>query len=45
MLQSGRARADNSVNLNKRCITVDLAQPEGIDLFEQLVAQADFVAE
>ncbi len=35
----------NSVNLNKRCITVDLAEPEGIALFRDLVQHADFVAE
>ena len=35
----------NSVNLNKRCITVDLAEPEGVALFKELVQHADFVAE
>ncbi len=35
----------NSVNLNKRCITVDLAEPDGVALFRELVAHADFVAE
>lgn len=35
----------NSVNLNKRCITVDLATPEGVALFRDLVVHADFVAE
>ena len=35
----------NSVNLNKRCITVDLSEPEGVDLFKSLVIHADFVAE
>ena len=35
----------NSVNLNKRCITVDLATPEGVGLFKDLVAHVDFVAE
>ena len=35
----------NSVNLNKRCITVDLAEPDGVALFRELVQQADFVAE
>lgn len=35
----------NSVNLNKRCITVDLAEPDGVTLFRELVRHADFVAE
>ena len=35
----------NSVNLNKRCITVDLATPEGINIFKGLLAKVDFVAE
>jgi crotonobetainyl-CoA:carnitine CoA-transferase CaiB-like acyl-CoA transferase len=35
----------NSVNLNKRCITLDLSEPAGVDLFKRLVAEADFVAE
>jgi crotonobetainyl-CoA:carnitine CoA-transferase CaiB-like acyl-CoA transferase len=35
----------NSVNLNKRCITVDLSEPEGVQLFRDLVVHADFVAE
>ena len=35
----------NSVNLNKRCITLDLGDPQGIDVFKRLVAQVDFVAE
>jgi crotonobetainyl-CoA:carnitine CoA-transferase CaiB-like acyl-CoA transferase len=35
----------NSVNLNKRCITVDLAEPDGVALFRDLVVHADFVAE
>ncbi|MCZ6887528.1 MAG: CoA transferase, partial [Gammaproteobacteria bacterium] len=35
----------NSVNLNKQCITVDLAQPEGFEIFNGLVTHADFVAE
>ena len=35
----------NSVNLNKRCITVDLTQEEGIDIFRSLLPQMDFVAE
>jgi len=35
----------NSVNLSKRCITIDLSEPDGVDLFKRLVVQADFVAE
>ncbi|MEE8422186.1 MAG: CoA transferase [Dehalococcoidia bacterium] len=35
----------NSVNLNKRCITLDLQTPEGIDIFRRLVPFADIVAE
>ena len=35
----------NSVNLNKRCITVDLATAEGVGLFKDLLAHVDFVAE
>lgn len=35
----------NSVNLSKRCITVDLSEGEGVGLFKALVAHADFVAE
>lgn len=35
----------NSVNLNKRCITLDLASAEGVDVFKRLVVHADFVAE
>ncbi len=35
----------NSVNLNKRCITVDLSESEGVELFTSLVRHADFVAE
>ncbi len=35
----------NSVNLNKRCITLDLATTEGVDVFKQLIAHVDFVAE
>ena len=35
----------NSVNLNKRCITVDLTRDEGIDIFRSLLPQMDFVAE
>lgn len=35
----------NSVNLNKRCITVDLSEPEGVEIFKGLVQHCDFVAE
>ena len=35
----------NSVNLNKRCITLDLQKPEGAAIFMQLLPSADFVAE
>jgi len=35
----------NSVNLGKRCITVDLSEPEGVQIFKDLVGHADFVAE
>ncbi|MCB1692310.1 MAG: CoA transferase, partial [Pseudomonadales bacterium] len=35
----------NSVNLSKRCITVDLSKPDGVGLFKALVQHADFVAE
>ncbi len=35
----------NSVNLSKRCITVDLSEPDGVALFNELVQHADFVAE
>ncbi len=35
----------NSVNLNKRALTLDLSQPEGIETFRQLVLTADVVAE
>jgi crotonobetainyl-CoA:carnitine CoA-transferase CaiB-like acyl-CoA transferase len=35
----------NSVNLNKQCITVDLDTEDGLALFKDLVAEADFVAE
>ena len=35
----------NSVNMSKRSITLDLAAPEGIDLFRLLVPRFDFVAE
>ena len=35
----------NSVNLNKRSVTLDLSKPQGVELFRQLVGHADFVAE
>lgn len=35
----------NSISLNKRCITLDLARPEGIEVFRRLMPHADFVAE
>ena len=35
----------NSVNLNKRCITVDLANPDGVAIFKGLLPKVDFVAE
>ncbi len=35
----------NSVNLNKRELTLDLQTPEGVDLFKRLVPYADVVAE
>jgi crotonobetainyl-CoA:carnitine CoA-transferase CaiB-like acyl-CoA transferase len=35
----------NSVNLNKYCITLNLADPRGIDIFRRLVPKADVVAE
>lgn len=35
----------NSVNLNKRCVTLDLQMPEGLALFKRLLPHADFVAE
>jgi crotonobetainyl-CoA:carnitine CoA-transferase CaiB-like acyl-CoA transferase len=35
----------NSVNLGKRSITLDLAAPQGRDLFRRLVPRFDFVAE
>src|SRR5690606_38983820 len=35
----------NSVNLNKRCVTIDLAEPEGLALFKRLLPHADVVAE
>ena len=39
------AAAFNSVNLGKRSFTVDLSQPEGLEIFRALVAYADVVAE
>lgn len=35
----------NSVNLGKRCLTLDLQEPEGQSLFLDLLPRADFVAE
>ena len=35
----------NSVNLNKRSVTLDLATPAGIDVFKRLLVHADVVAE
>jgi crotonobetainyl-CoA:carnitine CoA-transferase CaiB-like acyl-CoA transferase len=35
----------NSVNLNKRCITLDLQTEAGLDVFRRLLPFADFVAE
>lgn len=35
----------NSVNLNKRCVTLDLSEPEGVELFRALLQHADFCAE
>ncbi|MGD9932545.1 MAG: CoA transferase [Dehalococcoidia bacterium] len=35
----------NSVNLNKRCITLDLQDPDGLETFRRLIPHADFVAE
>ncbi|HLZ70258.1 MAG TPA: CoA transferase [Dehalococcoidia bacterium] len=35
----------NSVNLNKRALTLDLSRPEGIETFRRLVPTADIVAE
>ncbi|MCW5759439.1 MAG: CoA transferase, partial [Phenylobacterium sp.] len=40
-----RCWAFNSVNLNKRDLTLDLRSPEGKDLFLRLVRDADVVAE
>jgi crotonobetainyl-CoA:carnitine CoA-transferase CaiB-like acyl-CoA transferase len=35
----------NSVNLGKRCVTLDLSDLEGLAAFRKLVSEADFVAE
>ncbi|MCA9851096.1 MAG: CoA transferase, partial [Dehalococcoidia bacterium] len=35
----------NSVNLNKRAITLDIVSPEGLALFERLVPMADVIAD
>ncbi len=35
----------NSVNAGKRCITLDLATPEGLDIYRRLLPYSDFVAE
>jgi crotonobetainyl-CoA:carnitine CoA-transferase CaiB-like acyl-CoA transferase len=35
----------NSVNLNKRCVTLDLQTAAGLDVFRRLLPFADFVAE
>jgi crotonobetainyl-CoA:carnitine CoA-transferase CaiB-like acyl-CoA transferase len=35
----------NSVNLNKRCITLDLQDPAGLGVFKRLLPFADFVVE
>lgn len=35
----------NSVNTNKRCITLDLQEPVGLAVYRQLLPFADFVAE
>lgn len=35
----------NSVNLNKRCITLDLQDPAGVAVFTRLLPFADFVVE
>lgn len=39
------ASAYNSVNLNKRAITLDVADPAGLALFERLVPLADVIAD
>jgi crotonobetainyl-CoA:carnitine CoA-transferase CaiB-like acyl-CoA transferase len=35
----------NSVNLNKKCLTLNLGRPEGRDIFRRLLPFADIVAE
>lgn len=35
----------NSVNLNKRCVTLDLQDPRALEAFKRLLPFADFVAE
>jgi crotonobetainyl-CoA:carnitine CoA-transferase CaiB-like acyl-CoA transferase len=35
----------NSVNLNKRCVTLDLQDPRGLAVFKRLVEHAGFVAQ
>jgi crotonobetainyl-CoA:carnitine CoA-transferase CaiB-like acyl-CoA transferase len=35
----------NSVNLGKRCITLDLGDARGMDIFKRLLVHADFCAE
>jgi crotonobetainyl-CoA:carnitine CoA-transferase CaiB-like acyl-CoA transferase len=35
----------NSVNLNKYCITLNLADPRGLDIFKRLVPFSDVIAE
>lgn len=35
----------NSVNLGKRCLTLDLQTPEGLETYRRLVPYSDFVAE
>ena len=35
----------NSVNIGKRCITLDLADERGMDIFKRLLSYADFCAE
>ena len=33
----------NSVNLNKRCLTLDLQTPEGAEIYRRLLTLTDFV--
>ena len=35
----------NSVNLNKQCVTLDLSEPDGVEIFKGLLPSFDFVAE